>query len=214
MAFRGWPADAIEFFEGLEADNSRAYWVDHKDTYDRLVKGPTEELLRELEPEFGPGKLFRPYRDVRFSKDKTPYKTNLAAMVGPTGYVSLSTQGLGVGSGMYHLAPDQLERYRQAVATDQTGAELEGIAAELKRSGHDLVGHDALKTAPKGYAKDHPRLDLLRWKGVAAFRMWSPAAWFGTRKAKDRIVEALRAGVPLARWLDANVGASQLEPRR
>lgn len=213
MPFKGWPAEAIEFFEGLEADNSKAYWQDHKDTYEGSVKGPMELLLAELEPEFGAGKIFRPYRDVRFSKDKTPYKTNLAAMVGPSGYVSLSTGGLGVGSGMYHLAPDQLAKYRQAVAADGTGRELEDIAAALKKQGHELIGHDVLKTVPKGYDKDHPRVELLRWKGLAAWRMWSPAAWFGTKKAKDRIVDALRAGRPLIAWLDANVGPSAMEPR-
>lgn len=65
VAFRGWPAEAIEFFEGLEADISKAYWQDHKDIYERSVRGPMEELLAELAPEFGEGTIFRPYRDVR-----------------------------------------------------------------------------------------------------------------------------------------------------
>src|SRR5204863_1827323 len=79
VAFRGWPTEALEFYEGLEADNSRTYWLDHKETYDKQVYGPMADLLAELEPEFGPGRIFRPNRDVRFSADKSPYKTAIAA---------------------------------------------------------------------------------------------------------------------------------------
>ena len=211
MAFRGWPAEAVDFFDGLEEDNSKAYWQAHKDVYDRSVRGPLDQLLAELEPEFGAGRVFRPYRDVRFSKDKTPYKTNIAAMVGAAGYVSLSAGGLGVGAGYYHLATDQLDRYRRAVAADASGAELDSIAATLRRKGYEVVAHDTLKTAPKGYAKDHPRIELLRQKGLVSWRQWPVEDWLGTRKAKDRVVNALRASVPLQEWLRTNVGPSTLE---
>jgi uncharacterized protein (TIGR02453 family) len=211
MGFRGWPPEAVDFFDGLEEDNSKAYWQAHKDTYDRCVRGPLDQLLAELAPEFGPGKVFRPYRDVRFSKDKAPYKTNIAAMVGPSGYVSLSAAGLGVGAGYYHMATDQLDRYRQAVAGDATGAELDVIAADLRRQRYELVAHDTLKTAPKGYPRDHPRIELLRHKGLVSWRQWPVANWLGSRKAKDRVVDALRASLPLQNWLAAHVGPSTLE---
>lgn len=209
MAFRGFPAEALEFFDGLEADNSKAYWEANKATYQRCVRGPMEQLLEELAPEFGAGRLFRPYRDVRFSRDKSPYKTNIAAMVGDTGYVSLSTGGLAVGSGAYHLAADQLDRYRRAVADDRTGADLDGVVAGLG-PGFELVAHDTLKTAPRGYAKDHPRIDLLRRKGLAAMRQWEPAAWLGTAKARQRVADTLRATAPLRHWLAAHVGPSTI----
>ncbi|TAL12327.1 MAG: DUF2461 family protein, partial [Frankiales bacterium] len=77
--FEGFPEEALVFYEGLEADNTKAYWTDHKALYDRTVKAPMEALLAQLEPEFGPATFFRPYRDVRFSKDKTPYKTHAGA---------------------------------------------------------------------------------------------------------------------------------------
>ncbi len=96
MAFRGWPAEALEFFEGLEADNSKTYWQRNKDVYESLVRAPMEQLLEELAPEFGEGRIFRPYRDIRFSSDKSPYKTNIAAMIGE-GYVELTADGLGAG---------------------------------------------------------------------------------------------------------------------
>jgi uncharacterized protein (TIGR02453 family) len=206
MAFRGWPAEAVEFFEGLEADNSKSYWTDKKDVYDRCVKRPMEELLAELAPEFGTTKLFRPYRDVRFSRDKTPYKTNIAALVGDYGYVSMSGDGLTAGAGMVHLAPDQLDRYRRAVDDEARGGALEAVVQALRREGHECGPHEALKTAPRGYAKDHPRVELLRAKGIVVWHQWPVARWLGTAKAKDRVVDVLRASRPLASWLADHVG--------
>src|ERR671923_2804284 len=119
MTFRGWPAEAIEFYEGLEADNSRTYWQEHKAVYEEVVRGPMDQLLTELAPEFGEGRIFRPYRDVRFSKDKSPYKTAIGATAGTAGYVHVDARGLAAGSGMWEMAPDQLERYRAAVDADR-----------------------------------------------------------------------------------------------
>ena len=149
MTFRGWKAEALEFFDGLEADNSKAYWQAHKQEYVELVRAPMEELLAELEPDWGEGTIFRPYRDIRFSRDKSPYKTNIAATVGD-GYVHLSARGLGAGSGMWEMAPDQLERYREAVAADRSGRELTRRVAKARGSGVDVTGHGELKTAPQG----------------------------------------------------------------
>ncbi len=215
MAFKGWPPEAIEFYEGLEVDNSKSYWMAHRTVYEAQVKAPMEELLAELAPEFGEGKVFRPNRDVRFSADKSPYKTAMAAVAGGSGYVQLSAKGLGVGSGMWMMAADQLDRYRRAVADDATGEELVALVAEAHGRKIEITGHDTLKTAPRGYPKDHPRIELLRNKGLIAWKEWPAGAWLGTRKAKDRVVEFLRAARPLNGWLEANVGPSELpEDRR
>ena len=93
MAFKGWSAEAIEFFEALEADNSKTFWHAHKSIYEQEVRRPMEELLDELAKEFGEGKIFRPNRDIRFSADKSPYKTNIAGTLSKGGYVSLSAEG-------------------------------------------------------------------------------------------------------------------------
>ena len=212
MAFRGWKPQAIEFYEGLEADNSKTYWQAHKADYDALVLRPMEELLDELAPEFGEGRIFRPYRDVRFSADKSPYKTNIAAGIGGVGYLQLSADGLMAGSGYWMMAADQLERYRAAVAGDRTGAALEKITAAARKAGLQVTAHESLKSAPRGYPKDHPRIELLRLKGLITWREWPPAAWLGTAKAKDRVVEFLRASAPLRKWLDDQVGESTLPP--
>ncbi len=201
MAFKGWPVEAVEFYEGLEADNTKTYWQEHKSVYERCVKGPMEELLAELADDYGTGRVFRPYRDVRFSQDKTPYKLNCAAHL-PGGYVSLSADELFVGSGLYMPERDQLQRFRAAVADAKSGAELESIVATLRKGGYDVGAHEVLKTAPKGYPKDHPRIELLKHKGIVMSRSWPVGAWLGTRKAKDRIVAGLEAARPLNSWLE------------
>lgn len=211
MAFQGWSDDAIAFYEGLEADNSRTYWQAHKSVYDDQVLRPMEALLAELAPEFGTGKVFRPYRDLRFSSDKSPYKTAIAASLDRGGYIQLSADGLGAGSGRYHLAPDQLDRYRRAVDDERTGTELVGIITVAMQGGVEVASHDMLKTTPKGYSKDHPRVDLLRRKGLVYWRQWSPGGWLETAEARSRVVGLLRAAVPLNDWLAHHVGDSTVE---
>jgi uncharacterized protein (TIGR02453 family) len=210
MAFKGWPVEAIEFFEGLEADNSKTYWQANKAVYEESVKAPMEALLADLSGEFGEGKLFRPYRDVRFSADKSPYKTNIAATLSRGGYIHLSATSLGAGSGMYMLAPDQLERYRDAVANDRSGGELAKLVAAIRKKGIEVSAHDTLKSAPRGYPKDHPRIDLLRQKGLITWKDWAVGSWLGTGQAKKRIVDFFHASRPVIAWLDQNVGPSTL----
>ncbi|HET9171058.1 MAG TPA: DUF2461 domain-containing protein [Actinospica sp.] len=209
MGFTGWPERAFTFYEGLEADNSKAYWTAHRAVYDADLLAPMEALLSELAEEFGDGKLFRPYRDVRFSADKSPYKTAMGATVSKGGYIHLSADGLGVAVGYHMMAPDQLARYRQAVAEDVTGEELRRIIAEVEGRGLSVVGEDPLKTAPRGYAKDHPRLDLLRNKGLITWQEWPVEPWMHTARAKTRIVRHFRDARPLQAWLDDRVGPSE-----
>jgi uncharacterized protein (TIGR02453 family) len=206
MAFRGWPAEAIEFYEGLEADNTRAYWQDHKKEYEELVRGPMVELLAELSGEFGEGKIFRPFRDVRFARDKSPYKTAIGATLERGGYVQFSAHGLAAGSGYYVMMPDQLDRFRRAIADDKSGENVVELCNALRKARIDVTARETLKTAPKGYPKDHPRIDLLRHKGLIAWKQWPVAAWMGTAKAKQRVVDFLVAARPLNHWLDTHVG--------
>src|SRR4051812_30135425 len=98
-AFAGFGDEALLFYEGLEADNSRTYWTDQAERYERAVRTPMLALIAALEPEFGPMKFFRPQRDLRFSADKSPYKTHAGAVTrGEDGaaarYVQLSADGL------------------------------------------------------------------------------------------------------------------------
>ncbi len=206
MAFRGWPDDAVSFFEGLEADNSKSYWTAHRDTYEQSVRAPMAELVDELSAEFGEGRIFRPYRDIRFSKDKSPYKTSVAATFAAGGYVRLDADVLGVGSGIYMMAPDQVARFRAAVAEDRTGRELERLIAALRKKGIDVSSHAVLKTAPRGYPKDHPRIELLRYKDLVAWREWPVGGWLGSAEPKRRVAGFFRTTAPLRAWLTTHVG--------
>ena len=212
MAFRGWPVEALEFFEGLEADNSKPYWQQHKHVYEERVRAPMEALIAELDPAGDDSHIFRPYRDVRFSRDKTPYKTAIGAVVAG-GYVQVNARGLAVGAGMWQMAADQLERYRQAVDDDTTGKRLEKLVESARAAGLEVSGHDKLKTAPRGFPKDHPRIELLRFKGLTTWREWPAGAWLGTPKAKDRIVAFMDDSRPIRDWLESNVGPSTLPER-
>jgi uncharacterized protein (TIGR02453 family) len=206
MAFRGWPPAAVEFFEGLIADNSKQYWQAHKSVYEDCVRAPMEALLADLEPQFGAGKIFRPYRDVRFSNDKSPYKTAIAATLAEGGYLTLSADAFGVGCGLYRPEPDGLERYRRAIADDRSGTALTKIVAAARKQRIEITGHESLKTAPRGYPKDHPRIELLRQKGLVAWREWPVGPWLGSAKPKQRVVEFLDAAAPLRAWLAKHVG--------
>jgi uncharacterized protein (TIGR02453 family) len=207
MAFEGWPAEALEFYEGLAADNSKSYWLAHKDVYETCVLTPMRELVAELEPEHGESKIFRPYRDVRFSKDKSPYKTEIAAAFGDS-YVRLSADGLGAGRGMHEMAPDQLDRYRSAVGADVSGEALAEIVAILHERDIRAQGHQELKKVPSGYPANHPRADLLRQKGLYAWQHWPVEPWLGTPAAREVLAAFLTAAAPLSAWLASHVGRS------
>jgi len=206
MAFGGWPEEALEFYAGLEADNSKAYWTSHKAIYEDKVLRPMAELTEQLAAEFGEPKIFRPYRDIRFSADKTPYKTHIGATIGGTGYVQFSADGLAAGAGMWHMEPGQITRYRSAVAADNTGDELAAIVAAIEKDGIEVHGHETLKSAPRGYAPDHPRIDLLRHKGLTTWRHWGTEPWLQTPQAADHVFSFLRTCTAFCDWLTLNVG--------
>lgn len=214
--FRGFPGAAVTFFEGLEEDNSKAYWLANKAVYDTSARTPMEAFIASVDKRFQPLKIFRPNRDLRFSKDKSPYKTAIGAVGEGEGgtmyYVQLSAQGLMAASGYWHLAADQLARYREAVADATTGAEVAAITDALVRAGYTLGAADALKTSPRGYPKDHPRIELLRRKGLTAGKQWPVQRWLHTAKAKDRVEAAWAGAGPLNAWLDRHVGPSELPP--
>ncbi len=204
MAFGGWPAEALAFYAGLEDDNSREYWTSRKAVYQERVLRPMEELLEALAPEFGEPKIFRPYRDIRFSRDKTPYKTHIGATLGSSCYVQLSADGLSAGAGRWHLEPDELARYRAGVAGPD-GAELAAIVAALSADGVQVHGHGTLKSAPRGYPADHPRIDLLRHKGLTTWRHWNTEPWLSTPAPLEKTREFFAASAPFCDWLGSHV---------
>lgn len=211
MTFAGIPDEALEFYEGLEADNSKAYWTQHKHVYETHVRAPVRALCEELAAEFGDVHLFRPHRDMRFSKDKTPYKTQQGGTVGHH-YLQISASGLFVATGYYRMASDQIAKYRDAVANDATGIDLESRVADIRGKGYSVTG-DVLKTRPRGYPADHPRIELLRHRSLVAWAELGAPDWLTTSEAVDHVAAAWRDMAPLQDWLDERVGPSS-EPER
>ena len=206
MGFTGWPPEAVEFFGGLHADNTKAYWSAHKTFYESSVREPMAGLLSELSGEFGPGRISRPYRDMRFRAGQAPYKTEIYATLERGGYVRLGADGLTAALGYYTMTGAQPERYRHAVSDETGGAQLAEMVGRLRAQGLEVGGGQTLKSAPRGYPKDHPRVDLLRYKGLICWRHWPVAPWLHTAQAKDHVVGFLRTAAPLHQWLDQRVG--------
>ena len=215
MAFRGFPDEAFAFYEALHADNSRTFWQSNKPRYQASVRAPMDELIAELEA-YGPFHVFRPYNDVRFSKNKAPYKEHIGAYGESEGgagfYLQLGADGIMAAAGYYAMAADQLERFRRAVDADATGAEIEGIVTQLERGGHQIGAIGELKTAPRGYPKGHPRIVLLRRKGLMASKRWPVSKWMHTKAVVTRVRDAWEACEEMNTWLDLHVGPSTLAP--
>ncbi|NUS00152.1 MAG: DUF2461 domain-containing protein [Kribbellaceae bacterium] len=207
MSFTGFPAAALDFYDDLEMDNTKSFWTAHKHVYEESVRAPMADLTAELEEEFGPAKLFRPYRDVRFAKDKTPYKTHQGAYVAvapSTGwYVQISAPGVRVGAGFYDATSDRLARLRTAIDDDRRGTQLQKILAKLEKSGW-TVGGDKLKTTPRGYDADHPRIDLLRHKSLTVGKNYGFAPFIHTPDLLPQIRKDWQATKPLITWLTDN----------
>ncbi|MGB3762243.1 MAG: DUF2461 domain-containing protein [Ornithinimicrobium sp.] len=211
--FEGFGDRAISFWSELKAHNNREFFNDHRDVYDDHVRGPLERLLAEVAEEFGAnGKVYRPNRDVRFSKDKSPYKLHGAAAIGDDSesssvyYVHIGAEGLFVASGIYLMTRDQLQRYYAAVDDDTSGRRLTALVRQARAAGLD-VGGSALKTAPRGYSIDHPRIELLRHKSLTVSRAFDPGQnWIFTRAALDRVTALWRDAAAINDWLTEHVG--------
>jgi len=204
MGFDGFPVAALDFYDDLEVDNTRSFWEAHKQTYAECVRAPFVALCAGLEPEFGAAKIFRPYRDVRFAKDKTPYKTHQGAFVGAGPsmgwYVELSPRGVRVGAGFYEAAGERLAAIRDAMADDKTGPALRRTLTKLEKAGFD-VGGDRLKTSPRGFDADHPRIELLRHRTLVVGRSYGFEPVIHTPAVAEMVRADWQAMRPLVRWL-------------
>ncbi len=214
QTFHGFGEDALDFYDGLAADNSRTYWQAHRDVYERAVAAPMAALAAELEPEFGPAKIFRPHRDLRFSADKRPYKEQAAMVVGydpqraGSGgcYLSLSRTGLLLGGGYHQPTKGQLDRFRRLQDDADVAADLDRTLDRLTSAGFALEREGALKTAPRGWPRDHPRLELLRLRDLVVVARHEPQEWLVDRRCLDVVRSGWRTVTTWNTWLDRNVG--------
>ena len=204
-SFAGWKGDFKGFFLGLKLNNSKAYFETHRKQYENDVKAPMVALLEDLESEFGSARLSRPNRDIRFSADKSPYKTNIYASTSAGGYVALDADGLVAGGGRYMMEPSQLASYRGAVAAKASGEKIAAIVAALRSKGYGVEGQE-LKRVPSPHPQDHPRGELLKHKRLIYWRRWAIEPWIATAKARERVRQAWIDGKDLDAWLARHLG--------
>jgi uncharacterized protein (TIGR02453 family) len=221
--FEGFAPATFAWFAGLEQDNSRDYFAVTREQYEQHVRGALTSMLEDLREDFGGEvRVFRQQRDLRFSPDRSPYKTRTYGVlegspIAVTGlYAEVSSRGLYAATGYYRLARDQLERYRAAVADEQAGGLLAASIAAVEQAGVEVEGR-TLRGAPRGYARDHPRLELLQHTSLIAGRRQEATLAVTREAALRHVADTWRTAARLVAWLDDHVGPSTLppeEPRR
>jgi uncharacterized protein (TIGR02453 family) len=209
LAFTGFTEAALDFYDDLELDNTKSFWEAHNDVYLAAVKAPMTALVTALEPEFGTAKVFRPYRDVRFAKDKTPYKTNQGAFVGAGPacgwYVEIAARGVRTGAGFYDAGTSDLGRIRASIANELTGTRLQRILTKLEKAGF-TIGGDRLKTSPRGYDADHPRIELLRHRSLTVGKDYGFEPIIHTPELVEAVRADWKAARPLVDWVTDRLG--------
>jgi len=225
--FQGFPEAALDFYDDLEMDNTKSFWEAHKPTYLEAVRGPMTALTDALSEEFGPAKIFRPYRDMRFHATrstskrngnetsptpagvKTPYKTNQGAFVGAGPacgwYVEIAARGVRTGAGFYDASSADLARIRTSIDVEATGKQLQAILGKLEKAGF-TVGGERLKTTPRGYDADHPRIELLRHKSLTVGKEYGFAPLIHTPDLLDAVRADWQACRPLVDWVSERLG--------
>ena len=218
MAFRGIPSDAFRYFQQLERHNDKEWWHAHRELWDDGVLGPLRALAEELAPEFGDLDVTRPNRDIRLTKDKRPYQqfaaiTRAGADAGGL-YLEIDAHSILVAAGYWAPSSEQLKRFRAVVDDDQKAEELQRVLGDLRRHRLPLGEPAALATAPRGYSRDHPRIELLRRTRLTVERRWPEAAWMNRgSESRRRIRDAWRAASAWNDWLEENVGGGSVERR-
>ena len=226
--FRGWTEEAQRFFIGLELDNSKSYFEAHREIYERCVRGPLLALLASLEEEFGSGRIFRINRDIRFSSDKSPYKTHAAAwFFHGDGSSKVGREAHGGGAGFYfHLEPGKsilgggcwmpprpaLQKFRVAIAGDPRAFEKIVLAPKIQRDLGGLDDESMLKRAPRGYEEDHPAAKWLKYQSFTVGRRLTDAEVTGGRLTAI-LQGQYEAILPLVRWLNTTLGLKEARGR-
>lgn len=223
--FAGFSRTAPAFFHELAAEMNRDWFLANKARYESEWAQPIAALLANVGPriaaaykpvKLGEPKVMRIHRDVRFSKDKTPYKTHIGAVITVGGkkvgeggnaamYLHFGVAEEFVGVGTYMFDSERLARWRKAVAGTR-GAELATLIAKLRKGGYEVGGHDDYKKVPKGFSPEHPRAELLKLRGLTAGPGNIPRGLLHKAALADWLVDHGRRLAPLVLWLHRNVG--------
>jgi uncharacterized protein (TIGR02453 family) len=221
--FSGFSKSAPGFFHQLAAEMSREWFKANKETYEEAWVAPMKALLEDVRATLVPvykgtplhePKVFRIQRDVRFAKDKAPYKTTIGAFIstgkgnpmesGAAVYVQLGLEEY-VGAGYYVFSPEQLARWRKKVAADKSGKEIAALIAAAQKKGMALDAHDVLARAPRGIDPEHPRAELLRHKGCVLSFPAIPRGLIHKPAFSGWIAEQAKLAAPVVKWVQKNV---------
>jgi len=209
VRFVGFPRETFAFFARLAKNNKREWFQPRKEEYERTCQAPLRALATALDPPLGSSTLTRIYRDIRFSKDKSPYHTHVSTMVRGN-FLSLSAKGLYVGTGLYMPQPAALQKMREAIDDERSGAALARLVTSLRSKGYTVASHEVVVSAPRGYSTDHPRLELLRMKDIHAGRTLKPSE-LSSGDAVAKTQRVFRDIAPLREWLLRHVGRASCE---
>lgn len=218
-AFAGFDRDALQFLHELSVEMNREWFEANKARYQARWVTPMMALLEDVRGRLvktyaplrlGPAKIFRIYRDTRFSKDKAPYKTHVSGFIPLREhcvalYIHLGVDEEFVGAGTYYFEPEQLPRWRKLVAADKTGKQLAAMVGKLRKRKFEVGGHEDYKKVPKGFAPDHPRAEFLKMRGLTAGPPAIPRGLLHKPGLADWLVEQSKAMAPLVSWLYRNV---------
>ena len=222
-SFDGYPREGLEFLTELAENNDRDWFKERKAVFEEHVQKPTQAFVVALgqrlqvissgisyDTRLVGGSIMRIYRDVRFSKDKTPYhtKVRLVFWEGPSRkamhsgfHVRIDPSGAGVFVGHWELDKSLLARFRDAVVDDIMGAELQAAIEAVRQSGDYTVGGEHYKRVPLGYDKEHPRAGLLLHKGLWAHTESVAPSYLTTPELADVCFEHCRNMAPIHHWL-------------
>jgi uncharacterized protein (TIGR02453 family) len=220
-AFNGFPREGIAFLKNLERNNNRDWFQKNKQVFKRALEEPAKSFLEEMSEALAAltgesmgGKVFRIYRDVQFSKDKTPYNAHIrmsfmghgcdtkACGDNPMFHFSLEPETLTLGVGCFEFSKDMLPTYQDAVANDERGASLEIILADMIRK-QFRIESPGYKRVPKGFDPDHPRGPYLRRKGLTVWQGSPIPKELSEHRAVNRCIAKYREMLPVYQWLEA-----------
>ena len=221
--FNGFTSETFQFFADITENNNKEWFTANKKRYQEHVQQPAQLFIESLGERLktlsdgirystalnGSGSMLRIYRDVRFSKDKTPYKTNLGIswweghgkkMQSPGYFFHLDKDGAWIAGGLYMFPKDVVDPYRRAVLNDFFGPRLEDIIAESEASGYPIYSHQQYKKVPRGYDADHPRAELLKHKGLIVDSKPIPKDVLMTPQIVETAFEHCKHIYPLQHW--------------
>lgn len=229
MSFSGFSAETHTFFSNLVHNNNKAWFQENKAIYEQAVLSPAKafvtafgEQLTTIQPNTqfdtrtnGGGSFFRIYRDTRFSRDKTPYKTFLSAMLwlgdntkkmeNPGFYIRIDEHGVELYAGMYGLPKEMLTAYREKVDVETTGIALQAIVESLSAANYESMG-ERYKRIPGGFDKTHPRATLLLNKGLFFKAPTAPRHVVHSAELVDWALEHATKMAPLNQWFATLTG--------